>query len=111
MVNEQGDYERDAHWDVEENSIGPINYTDSVDLVYNPHYHPTSPTTDPPITKEQTQEVHGTEQRCKEHAYTMINMMEMEGKKVFHNTDLQVKEKLDGWASINPMSTSVYRGI
>ena len=38
MVNEQGDYEGDAHWDVVENNIGPINYTDSVDLVYNPHY-------------------------------------------------------------------------
>ena len=38
VVNEQGDYEADAHWDVVENSIGPINYTDSVDLVYNPHY-------------------------------------------------------------------------
>ena len=36
MVNEQQDYEGDAHWDVVENSIGPINYTDSVDLVYNP---------------------------------------------------------------------------
>ena len=33
MVNEQGDYEGDAHWDVVDNSIGPINYTDSVDLV------------------------------------------------------------------------------
>ena len=28
IVNEQGDYEADAHWDVVENSIGPINYTD-----------------------------------------------------------------------------------
>ena len=37
MVNEHDDY-GDAHWDVVENSIGPINYTDSVDLVYNPHY-------------------------------------------------------------------------
>ena len=36
MVNEQDDYEGGAHWDVVENSIGPINYTDSVDLVYNP---------------------------------------------------------------------------
>ena len=65
MVNEQGDYEGDAHWDVVENSIGPVYYTDSVDLVYNPHYkHPITPTTDPPLTKEQTQEVHGIEERC-----------------------------------------------
>ena len=27
-VNEQGDCEGDAHWDVVENSIGPINYTE-----------------------------------------------------------------------------------
>ena len=54
MVNEQGDYEGDAHWDVVENSIGPINYTDSVDLVYNPHYKQTiNPTTSPPTTREQ----------------------------------------------------------
>ena len=57
MVNEQGDYEGDAHWDVVENSIGPINYTDSVNLVYNPHYkQTTSPTTSPPTTREQAQE-------------------------------------------------------
>ena len=55
MVNEQGDYEGNAHWDVVENSIGPINYTDPVDVVYNLHYkHTTSPTTDPPITREET---------------------------------------------------------
>ena len=36
MVNEQGGYEGDAHWDVVENSMGQINYTDSVDLVYHP---------------------------------------------------------------------------
>ena len=88
MVNEQGYYEGDPHWDVVENSIGPINYTDSVDLVYNPHYkHTTSPTTDPPITREQTQEVHSIEERCKEQACTMVNMMKMEGKKIFQNTD------------------------
>ena len=40
IVNEQGDYVGDAHWDVAENSIGPLNYTVSVDLVYNPHYKP-----------------------------------------------------------------------
>ena len=33
MVNEQGDCEGDAHWDVVENSIRPINYTDSTDIV------------------------------------------------------------------------------
>ena len=33
MVNEQGDCEGDAHWDVVENSIRSINYTDSMDLV------------------------------------------------------------------------------
>ena len=55
MINEQGDYEGDAHWDVVENSTGPINYTDFVDLVYNTHYkHPTSPTTDPPTITKQT---------------------------------------------------------
>ena len=41
MVNKQGDYEEDTQWDGVESRIGPINYTDSVDLVYNPHYeHP-----------------------------------------------------------------------
>ena len=76
MVNEQGDYEGDAHWDVIENSIGPINYTDSVDLVYNPHYkQATNPTTSPITTIGQTQEIHSIEERCKEQAYTMVNMM------------------------------------
>ena len=52
MVNEQGDYEGDAHWDVAENSTGPINYTDSVNLVYNPHYKlTTNLTTSPPTTR------------------------------------------------------------
>ena len=84
MVNEQGDYEGDAHWDVVENNIGPINYTDSVDLVYNPHYKQTiNPTTSPPTTREQAQEIHGIEERCKEQAYTMVNMMKMDGKKIF----------------------------
>ena len=88
MVNEQGDYEGDAHWDVVENSIRPINYTDSVDLVYNPHYkQTTSPTTDQPITREQTQEINYGEERCKEQAYLMVNMIRMEGKKIFQNTD------------------------
>ena len=41
----------------------------------------------------------------------MVNMMKMEGKKVFQNTDQKVKVKLDGWASINLMPTSVYRRI
>ena len=45
MLNEQGDYEGDAQWEVVKNSIGHINYVDSVDLVCNPHYeHPTRPT-------------------------------------------------------------------
>ena len=66
------------------NSIGPINYTDSADLVDNPNYkQTTSPTTDSPTTREQTQEIHGIEERCKEQAYTMVNMMKMEGKKIF----------------------------
>ena len=91
MANEQEDYEGDAHLDVVENSIGPINYTDSVDLVYNPHYkYPTSATPDPSITTEQTQEEHGIEERCKEQAHTMVNMMKMEGNKVFDNTDQKV---------------------
>ena len=112
MVNEYGDYKGDVHWDVVENSTGPINYTDSVDLVYNPHYkQTTSPTTDPHITREQTQEMHGIEERCKEQTYTMVNMMKMEGKKIFQNTDQKVKVKLDGGASVNLMSTSVYRRI
>ena len=112
MVNEQDDYEGDAYWDVVENSIGPINYTDSVDLVYNPHYkETTSPTIDPPINRKQTQEIHGSEERCKEQAYTMVNMMKMEGKKIFQNTDQKVKVKLDGEASVNLMLTYVYRRI
>ena len=112
MVNEQGDCEGDAHWDVVENSIGPINVTDSVDLVYNPHYkQTTSPTTGPPTTREQTQEIHGIEERCKEQAYTMVNMMKMEGKKIFQSTDQKVKVKLDSGASVNIMPTSVYRRI
>ena len=89
-----------------ENSIGPINYTNSVDLVYNPHYkQTTSPTTDPPPTREQAQEIHGIE------AYTMVNMMKMEGKKIFQSTDQKVKVKLDSGASVNIMPTSVYRRI
>ena len=112
MVNKQGDHEGDAYWDEVENSIGPINYTDSVDLVYNPHYQQTtSPTTDPTITSEQTQEIHGTEERSKEQAYTMVNMMKMEGKKIFQNTDQKVKVKLDGGTSVNLMPTSIYRRI
>ena len=80
--------------------------------MYNPHYkQTTSPTTDPPTPREQTQEIHGTEERCKEQAYTMVNMMKMEGKKIFQNTDQKVKVKLDSWASVNIMPTSVYRRI
>ena len=106
MVNEQGNYEGD------ENSIGPINYIDSVDLVYNPHYkHPTIPTMDPPTTTEQIQEAHGIEERCKEQAYTMVNMKKIEGKKVFHNTDQKVKVKLDDEESANLMPSSMYRRI
>ena len=112
MVNEQGDYEGDAHWDVVESSIGPINYTDSVDLVYNPHYkQATNPTTSPLTTREQTEEIHGIEERYKEQAYTMVNMMRMEGKKIFQSTDRKVKVKLDSGASVNIMPTSVYRRI
>ena len=112
MVNEEGDYEGDAHWDVVENSIGPINYTDSVDIVYNPHYRQTSnPTTSPSTTREQAQEIYGIEERCKDQAYTMVNMMKMVGKKIFQNTDQKVKVKLDSGASVNIMPTSVYRRI
>ena len=112
MVNEQGDHEGDAHWDVVENSIRPINYTDLVDLVYNPHYkQTTSPTTDPSPTREQAQEIPGIEERCKEQADTMVNMMKMEGKKIFWNTDQKVKVKLDSGASVNIMPTSVCRRI
>ena len=94
MVNEQSDYEGDAYWDVVENSIGWINFTDSVNLVYNPHYkQTTSPTTDPPTPREQTQEIHGIEEWCKEQAYTMVNMMKMEGKKIFQNTAQKIKVK------------------
>ena len=92
MVNEQGDYEADAHWDVVENSIGPINYTDAVDLVYNPLYkQTTSFTTDPPPTREQAQEIYGIEECCKEQTYTGVNVMKMEGKKIFQSTDQKVK--------------------
>ena len=112
MVNEQGDYKGDTHRDVVENSIGPINYTDSVHLVYKPHNkQTTSPKTDPPITRGQTQEIHGIEERCKEQAYTMVNVMKIEGKKTFQNTDQKVKAKLDGGASINLMPTPVYKGL
>ena len=73
------------------------------------HYkHPTSPTTDPPTTTEQIQEVHVIEEKSKEQAYTMVNMMKLEGKKVFHNTDQKVNVKLDGGVSANLMPTSVY---
>ena len=109
MVNEQGDYEGGAHQDVVENSIGPTNHTESVDPVYNSHYkHPTSPTTHPSTTTEIIQEVHGIEERCKEQTYTMVNMMKMEGKKVFHITNQRVKVKLDGWANANLMPSFVY---
>ena len=36
MVNEKEDYEEDAHWNVVVINIGSINYSESVDLVYNP---------------------------------------------------------------------------
>ena len=87
IVNEQGNYEGDAHWDLVENSIRPINYAASVDLVYIPHYkHPTSPIIDPPTTTEKTQEVHDIKERCKDNACTLVNMIKMEGRKVFYNT-------------------------
>ena len=58
MVNKQGDYEGDVHWDVVENSIRPINYTDSVDLVCSPNFeHLTRSTIDPPKIIEETQEI------------------------------------------------------
>ena len=38
-------------------------------------------------------------------------MMKMEGKKILQNTDQNVKVKLDCWASVNIMPTSVYRRI
>ena len=80
--------------------------------MYNPHYKQTAnPTTSPPTTREQAQEIHGIEERCKEQAYTMVNMMKMEGKKIFQNTDQKVKVKLDSGASVNIMPTSVSRRI
>ena len=83
-----------------------------MDLVYNPHYeHPKSLTTDRPAITEQTQKMHGIKKKCKEQAYTMINMMKMEGKKIFHNTDQKVKVKLDCGATVNQMPTSVYKRI
>ena len=41
----------------------------------------------------------------------MVNMMKMEGKKVFHNIDQKVKVKLDSRVSTDLMPTSVYRRI
>ena len=80
--------------------------------MYNPHYkQTTSPTADPPPTREQAQEIHGIEERCKDQAYTMVNMMKMESKKIFQSTDQKVKVKLDSGASANIMPTSVYRRI
>ena len=38
-------------------------------------------------------------------------MMKMEGKKIFQNTDHNVKVKLDSGASVNIMPTAVYRRI
>ena len=35
----------------------------------------------------------------------------MEGKKVFNNTDQEVRMKLDGGASANLMPSSIYRRI
>ena len=69
------------------------------------------PTTDPPTIIEEIQELHGTEERCKEQAYMMLNMIMIEGKKVFQKTNQNVKMKLDGGASVNLMPTSVYRRI
>ena len=112
MVNKKGDYEGDAHWDVVEKSIGTINYTDSVDLVYNPYYEqPTGLTTDPLTITEQTQEIHAIEERCIEQAYTMVNMIRMEGKTLSQNTHQKVKVKLDSETSVNLMPRSVYRRI
>ena len=52
---------------------------------------------------------HGIEERCKEQAYTKENMRKMEGKTIVQNTDLKVKVKLGGKASVNLMPRSVYR--
>ena len=41
----------------------------------------------------------------------MVNMMKMEGKKIFQNTDQKVRVKLDSGASVNIMPASVYRRI
>ena len=80
--------------------------------MYNPYYkQTTSPTTEPPITRANKQEIHGIEERCKEQAYTMVNMMKMEGKKIFQNTDQKINMKLDGGASVNLLPTSVNRRI
>ena len=65
--------------------------------MYNPHYkQTTSPATDPPPTREQAQELHSIEE-SKEQAYTRVNMMKMEGKKIFQNTDQNVKSKNRRW--------------
>ena len=37
------------------------------------------------------------EERCKEQAYTMVNMMKMGGKEVFHNTDPKNKGEIRWW--------------
>ena len=41
----------------------------------------------------------------------MVNIMKIEGKKIYQNTDQKVKVKLEGGASVNLMPTSVYRRI
>ena len=56
-------------------------------------------------------QIHGVEERYKEQAHTMINMMKMEGKRIFQNTDQKLKVKLDGGASVNLMPTSSYRKL
>ena len=51
------------------------------------------------------------EEKCKIQAYTRVTILQMTGKKIFQNTDQNVKVKLDSGASINIMPTTVYRRI
>ena len=63
-----------------------------MDLIYSPLYeYPLGTTIDLTTIMQVTQEIHGIEDRSKEQAYTMVNMIE--GKTVFPKTYQRIRVK------------------
>ena len=57
-------------------------------------------TIEPSMIANVTYKVQNVEERCTEQLYTMVVMLNMEGKKIFKNTDQNTKLKLDSGASV-----------